>query len=251
MKLVALVLALEGERPIDFVLANLVNSGISTIYVLAQRQPRSLIRHIDTMWGAIGAGGRIRVLLPRAQRYDGSADAVYQNLDSIERHQPDAVAVLAMERVYRMDLREMAHAHRQRGAYATVGALAVPIEEARSLDVVATDAGGLITQFQERPQRPAPLPGDPARAYASIGSYLLDPDVLAGLLLWARKEGGSDFGRDILPVLASCPRVFAYDFERAEARGAGAPEEAAYRRRHIPRISRNASTEIRSRLRAL
>ncbi len=232
MKLVALVLALDGGRVIDFVLANLVSAKISTIYVIAQYESRSLVRHIDTMWGGIGADGRIRVLRPRsnddAYRYQGSADAVYRNLELIERHQPDAVAVLAMDRVFRMDMRQMADAHQKRGAYATVAAAALPLERARSFGVIATDASGRITQFQEKPARPAPMPTDPARAYASMGNYVFDPYVLAGLLRRARKDGGSDFGRDILPALVRCPRVFAYDFASNQVPGLQAYEETGY-----------------------
>jgi glucose-1-phosphate adenylyltransferase len=232
MKIIALVIAVDGCRIIDFVLSNLVNSKISTICVIAQHEPQSLIRHVHTVWGALGAGGRIRVLLPRseeaADRFKGTADAVYQNLELIERHRPDVVAVLGADRVYRMDVRQMAAAHCERGAYATLAVVPVPIGIARSFRVVAADENGRIRQFEENPARPAPMPTDPARAYASMGNYVFDPCVLAGLLCRARKDGGSDFGRDILPALVRCPRAFAYDCANGEVSGDEPYAEADY-----------------------
>ncbi|OGA70555.1 MAG: hypothetical protein A3G81_21860 [Betaproteobacteria bacterium RIFCSPLOWO2_12_FULL_65_14] len=224
----------RGYRIVDFVLSNLVNSEIATIYVLAQYKPQSLVGHIDAVWAARGmrAGSRIQVVLPRsgdaADRFKGTADAVYQNLELIGRHRPDLVAVFAADHIYRMDVRQMIDAHRERSAYVTVAAVPVPIEKARSFGVMATDANGRITQFQEKPERPAPMPADPTRAYASMGNYLFDPDVLAGLLHGARKNGGTDFGRHILPGLERCPRVFAYDFASNEVPGVQPYEETAY-----------------------
>ncbi|TAK87526.1 MAG: glucose-1-phosphate adenylyltransferase [Betaproteobacteria bacterium] len=224
----------DGYRIIDFVLSNLVNSKISTIYVIAQYKPDSLIRHIDAVWGrrGTGAGSRIQVLLPRsdnaADRFKGTADAVYRNLGLIARHRPEVVAVFAADHVYRMDVRQMVDAHLDRRAYVTVAAVPMPIEKARSFGVMVTDANGRITLFQEKPERPAPMPTDPTRAYGSMGNYLFDPDVLAGLLHRARKNGGTDFGRDVLPALARCPRVFAYDFASNQVPGVQAYEETAY-----------------------
>jgi len=224
----------DGYRIVDFVLSNLVNSKISTIYVLAQYKPESLCRHIDAVWAprGTGAGSRIEVLLPRsddaADRFKGTADAVYQNLGLIARHRPDLVAVFAADHVYRMDVRQMVDAHRERGACLTVAAVPVPIERARSFGVMATDVNGRITQFQEKPERPAPIPTDLTRAYASMGNYLFDPGVLAGLLDGARKNGGADFGRDILPGLARCSRVFAYDLTSNKVPGVQPYEEAGY-----------------------
>ena len=224
----------NGHRIVDFVLSNLVNSKISTIYVLAQYKPQSLIEHVEAVWAPwlTGPGSRIEVVLPRsnsaADRYKGTADAVYQNLELIERHRPDLVAVFAADHVYRMDVRQMVDFHWERSAEVTVAAVPVPVERASSLGVIAADARGRISDFQEKPGRPAGIPTNPARAYASMGNYLFDPDVLAGLLEGAKKDGGTDFGRDIMPRLPHCCRMFAYDFSSNDVPGVQPHEETGY-----------------------
>lgn len=224
----------NGYRIVDFVLSNLVNSKISTIYVLAQYKPHSLVKHVEAVWAPwlTGPGSRIEVVLPRsgsaADQYKGTADAVYQNLDLVERHRPELVAVFAADHVYRMDVRQMADFHQERRADVTVAAVPVPLERASSFGVIAADAQGCIREFQEKPERPAGIPANPARAYASMGNYLFDPDVLAGLLDGAKKNGGTDFGRDIMPRLPSCCRVFAYDFASNDVPGVQPHEETGY-----------------------
>lgn len=224
----------NGYRIVDFVLSNLVNSKISTIYVLAQYKPQSLIEHVKTVWAPwlTGRETHIRVMLPRsdtvAGRFKGTADAVYQNLHLIERHRPDLVAVFAGDHIYRMDVQQMVDFHRDCEAEVTLAAVPVPIEGASSLGVITVDTDGCVIEFQEKPQRPAAIPTDPARAYASMGNYLFDPDVLAGLLEAAMKDGGADFGRDIMPRLPSCCRVFAYDFSNNDVPGVHHYEERGY-----------------------
>src|ERR1700752_2978694 len=132
----------NGYRICDFVLSNLVNSGISTIYVLAQYKPESLMKHVEKSWApwfAQSPGeseGTIKVLLPRsntlAGRFKGTADAVYQYLDVLQAHSPDMVAVFAADHVYRMDVRQMIDFHLRREAGVTVSALGVPADRARS-----------------------------------------------------------------------------------------------------------------------
>jgi glucose-1-phosphate adenylyltransferase len=224
----------SGYRLVDFVLSNLVNSRISTIYVLAQYKPESLIRHIAAAWEPWFADGEgmIKVLLPRsntlAGRFKGTADAVYQYLDLLQAHAPDLVGVFAADHVYRMDVRQMMAFHRERRAEVTVSAVAVPIREASHFGIVATAAEGRVSQFHEKPQHAAPVPGDPARAYASMGNYLFDPEVLGQALHEARRLGDTDFGRDILPRLCSVRRVYAYDFAENRVPGVQETEEPAY-----------------------
>lgn len=224
----------NGFRIVDFVLSNLVNSKVSTIYVLAQYKPHSLVRHIEAVWAPWLTGPRssIGVVLPRsesaADQYSGTAGAVHQNLRLIERHRPELVAVFAADHVYRMDVRQMADFHQERRADVTVAAVPVPIESAPSFGVMATGPDGSINEFQEKPERPAPIPTDPSRAYASMGNYLFDPDVLAGLLDGAKKNGGTDFGRDVMPKLPRCSRMFAYDFASNEVPGVRPYEETGY-----------------------
>jgi glucose-1-phosphate adenylyltransferase len=224
----------SGYRIIDFVLSNLLNSGISSIYVLAQYKPESLIRHVAHTWqGAIDdCGGSIKVLLPRrntlAGQFKGTADAVYQHLDLLAEHAPDLVAVFAADHIYRMDVRQMVASHIERKAEVTVATVGVPLEHASSFGVLSAAADGRVRDFREKPKHPAPVEDDPSRAYASMGNYLFEPDVLEGVLEDARRRGDTDFGRDILPRLCASRKVFAYDFGQNRVPGVQDFEEPAY-----------------------
>jgi glucose-1-phosphate adenylyltransferase len=224
----------NGYRIIDFVLSNLVNSKISSIYVLAQYKPASLIAHIDSAWAPWFADtqGTIKVLLPRSNtlggQFKGTADAVYQYLDLLQAHSPDLVAVFAADHIYRMDVRQMAAFHRERDAQVTVAAASVPIEQASSFGIMSTTRDGRVRDFREKPQDPVPIPETPGRAYASMGNYLFDPGVLERLLKESRRLGDTDFGRDILPRIASASRVYAYDLAKNQVPGVQEFEERAY-----------------------
>src|SRR5688500_8833865 len=195
----------SGYRLVDFVLSNLVNSRISTIYVLAQYKPEALMNHIATAWAPWFADGEgtIKVLLPRSNtlggQFKGTADAVYQYLDLLQAHAPDIVAVFAADHIYRMDVRQMTGFHVERAAEITVAAVPVPIDRASSFGVIGAAADGRVQRFREKPRQAPAMPGDPARAYASMGNYLFEPRVLEELLLDARARGETDFGRDVLP----------------------------------------------------
>lgn len=223
-----------GYRLIDFVLSNLINSRVSPIYVLVQFRPHSLIEHIRTAWApwSLGMNPRIRVVRPRSDSADaafkGTADAVYQNLDLIARHQPELVAVFAADHVYRMDVRQMAEFHRRRNAEASIAAISVPIEQASPFGNIVIAVDGRIREFQEKPERPVPIPSDPARAYASMGNYLFNTSVLADLLEEANGRGDTDFGRHILPRLPHSRRTFAYDFAGNTVPGVQTWEERGY-----------------------
>jgi glucose-1-phosphate adenylyltransferase len=216
------------------VLSNLVNSGICTIYVLAQYKPTSLIRHIEATWTRRlrRKGGFIRPVLPQANvgagYFRGTADAVYQNLGLIEKHHPDVVVIFAADHVYRMDVAQMVRFHETCNADVTVAAVPVPIGSARSFGVILAGTDGEIRAFQEKPARPAAIPGDPARAYASMGNYVFDPNVLVGLLMAAEDCGGFDFGRDVLPRLPGRSRIFSYDFATNRVPGMQPHEQPAY-----------------------
>jgi glucose-1-phosphate adenylyltransferase len=224
----------NGYRIVDFVLSNLVNSEISTVYVFAQYKPASLVRHIEAAWAPWFAQGEgmIKVLLPRSNTYGGhfkgTADAVYQYLDVLQAHSPDVVAVFAADHVYRMDVRQMIAFHRSKKAQVTVAAVAVPVEKASSFGIVSAQADGRVHEFHEKPRRAPTLLHNPARAYASMGNYLFQPDVLETALLEARSRGQHDFGRDILPRLCRAARVFAYDFSENQVPGVQEFEERAY-----------------------
>lgn len=225
----------SGYRLVDFVLSNLVNSRISTIYVLAQYKPDSLIKHVSTAWSPWFADGEgtIKVLLPRSNtlsgQFKGTADAVYQYLEVLQAHSPDLVAVFAADHVYRMDVRQMVAFHRESRADVTVSAVSVPIKQASSFGILATGPDGRVKEFHEKPKHGAPtLPSDPTRCYASMGNYLFDPEVLEQALLEARRAGDTDFGRDVLPKLSRTHRVYAYDFAENQVPGVQETEEPAY-----------------------
>jgi glucose-1-phosphate adenylyltransferase len=157
----------NGYRIVDFVLSNLVNSGIGSIYVLAQYKPQSLIRHVESTWMPVltRRKGFIRTVLPQPDSgsgpYRGTADAVYQNLDLIRRHDPDLVAVFAADHVYRMDVGQMVWFHHARRAEVTVSAARVPIDRASSFGVLLASPGGEVRNFQEKPEVPTAIPDDP------------------------------------------------------------------------------------------
>ena len=139
-----------GYRLIDFVLSNLVNSGVGPIYVLAQYKPNTIVEHVAAVWGQ-----RVKALLPAdRQGYSGTATAVQQNMSVIERAHPDLVAVFAADHVYRMDVRQMADFHRRRDADVTASALPVPGQEAASFGVIGADPDGRIEELEAQRGRP-------------------------------------------------------------------------------------------------
>jgi glucose-1-phosphate adenylyltransferase len=222
----------NGYRIVDFVLSNLVNSKISTICVLAQYKPDSLMRHVAEAWAPwlSESHGSIKVLLPRSNRqlFRGTADAVHHYLDLLQAHSPDVVAVFAADHVYRMDVRQMVDFHRARKADATVAAVAVPIEKASSFGIVGARPDGRVQEFQEKPRHAMPIAHDPTRAYASMGNYLFEPSILERALEEAAQRGETDFGRDIMPRLCQSARVYAYDFAENRVPGVQDFEEPAY-----------------------
>jgi glucose-1-phosphate adenylyltransferase len=220
-------------RLVDFVLSNLVNSGIDSVYLLAQYKPESLIKHINANW-KLAFNGRerfVRVVLPQhahGGHFRGTADAVHQNLALIERHAPEMVAVFAADHVYRMDVRQMVQFHRECDADVTVAATQVPIEQASSFGIMAAGHMGEIWDFQEKPELPVAIPSCPGRAYASMGNYLFNTDVLVESLEQALRRGESDFGGHILPRMIHSHQVHAYDFANNSVPGVQPHEEPAY-----------------------
>ena len=221
-------------RLVDFVLSNLVNSGIRSIYLLVQYQPQSLIEHIRKAWvvSPLFPDQFVTVVPPQMTEqggvFRGTADAVYQSLRLIALYQPDLVAVFGADHIYRMDVRQMIWAHRERHADVSVAALPVPLEQASSFGVLDTDADGRIRRFQEKPEHPQPMPGNAQYAYASMGNYLFTSDVLVEALEEASRRGETDFGHHVLPRLLDSHRLYAYDFATNEIPGIKAHEEPAY-----------------------
>ena len=221
-------------RIVDFALSNLVNSGIRSIYLLVQYRPQALIEHIRKGWALspMLPDQFVTVVPPEmhehARSFQGTADAVYQSLRLIELHHPDLVAIFAADHIYRMDVRPMIWFHHDQQADVTVAARPVPIEEASDFGVIAADRSGRIEAFQEKPTRPAAMPGDASQAYASMGIYLFTTPVLLQALEKAHRRGDTDFGRDILPSLLAEQRVCAYDFSANSVPGIQPYEERGY-----------------------
>jgi glucose-1-phosphate adenylyltransferase len=222
-------------RVVDFVLSNLVNSGIYSIYLLVQYKSQSLIEHINRAWlmSPTLPNHFVTVVPPQMREgpewFQGTADAVHQNLNLIAAHTPSMVAVFGADHVYRMDVYQMVDFHRSRGAHATVAALPVPRAQASAFGVIACGADGRIDGFLEKPADPPGMPGDPTRAFASMGNYIFDTDVLVQALREAKDRGEHDFGRHVLPRLVDgSARVYAYDFSSNRVPGVRAYEEPAY-----------------------
>ena len=221
-------------RIADFVLSNLVNSEIRSIYLLVQYKSQSLIEHIRKAWvlSPILSEQFVTVVPPQMREgpawFQGTADAVYQNLNLIKQHNPDLVVVFGADHIYRMDVRQMVRFHRERQAEITMAALPVPLAQASSFGIIATEADGRVREFQEKPEHPQAMPSDPERAYASMGNYLFDAKVLVTALQEAHERGENDFARHVLPRLMTSRRLYAYDFATNRVPGVKRFEEAAY-----------------------
>lgn len=221
-------------RIIDCVLSNLINSDIRAIYLLVQYKAQSLIEHVRKAWeiSPLLPDQFVTVVPPQmdehSRAFHGTADAVYQSLRLIKLHRPDLVAVFGADHIYRMDVRQMIWFHREHFADVTISALPVPLAEASSFGVIAADSDGRIQEFQEKPAQPRPMPGDPTRAYASMGNYVFDARVLVQALVEARELGETDFGAHVLPRLLRTRRLYAYDFTKNEIRGLKPYEERGY-----------------------
>lgn len=208
-------------RIIDFPLSNCVNSGIRRISVLTQYKSHSLNRHIQRGWGFLGGQmGEFVELLPAQMRlgeswYAGTADAVFQNLDIIRRHNASYILILAGDHVYKMDYGTMIGAHVESGADITVGCIEVPSEEASAFGVMDVDPDYRIVKFQEKPANPESIPGKPGVSLASMGIYVFSTDVLFDALENDTTVEGSshDFGKDIIPGLLGKKAVQAFPFK--------------------------------------
>ena len=221
-------------RIVDFVLSNLVNSDIRSIYLLVQYRPQSLIEHIRKAWtvSALFSEQFVTVVPPQMTKaspmFGGTADAVYQSLNLMNMHRPDLVVVFGADHIYRMDVRQMVRFHCENQVDATVAALPVPLDQASSFGIIETDAAGRICGFQEKPKQAKPMPDDPQHAYASMGNYLFNADMLRAALEEAHQRGETDFGHHVLPRLSKTNRVFAYNFATNDVPGTKPYEEHGY-----------------------
>ncbi len=221
-------------RIVDFVLSNLINSGIHAIYLLVQYKSQSLIEHVRKAWVLPPQLPEhfITVVPPQMRRgqewFQGTADAVYQNINLIHQHKPDLVLVFGADHIYRMDIRQMVKFHLERDADATVAALPVPLADASAFGVIEAESNGRIVKFMEKPATPPPMPGRPSHAFASMGNYLFRAEALVHILRESKEQGWNDFGKHILPRMVEDGRLHAYDFAKNEIPGTKPSEEPAY-----------------------
>ncbi len=212
---------LGAYRIIDFSLSNALNSGLRRIALLTQYKSQSLERHIINGWNIFHAeSGDYIISLPAQGRvsdhwYEGTADAVFQNIYTIQQENPEAVLVLSGDHVYDADYRKLLLFFGQTGADALIMARTIPIEEASRFGVIGVDGERRIVEFMEKPKKPFAAPWDPAKSLISMGVYLFKtPVLIKALLKDARNPGSShDFGKDIIPSLIDSHRIYAYAFD--------------------------------------
>ncbi len=202
-------------RIIDFPLSNCINSGIDTVGVLTQYQPLVLNEYIGNgqPWDLDRSSGGVMVLPPYQAKdgaawYKGTANAIYQNLNFIDRYDPEYVLILSGDHIYKMDYSAMIAYHKEQNADCTIAVIDVPIEEASRFGIMNTDEGGRIVEFEEKPKHPK-------STHASMGIYLFNRDVLKEYLVRDEKMPGSsnDFGKNVIPaMLADGKKMYAYAF---------------------------------------
>ncbi|MFL0804714.1 MAG: glucose-1-phosphate adenylyltransferase [Agarilytica sp.] len=208
-------------RIIDFPLSNCVNSGIRRVGILTQYKAHSLIRHVMHGWSHFKSElGEYVEILPASQRfspnwYQGTADALFQNIDIIAEQNPKYVLVLSGDHIYKMDYGSMLAAHVENGADLTVSCIEVPIDEAAgAFGVMTVDNNDVITRFDEKPEQPTELHDMPGQTLASMGNYVFNTEFLLDLLRQDAENTTSehDFGKNIIPSIIDSHRVSAYRF---------------------------------------
>ncbi|MBM3762812.1 MAG: glucose-1-phosphate adenylyltransferase [Acidobacteria bacterium] len=215
-------------RIIDFTLSNCLNSGLRRIFVMTQYKSLELTRHIRDGWSIFSGeiGEFIETMPPMKRMHDdwylGTADAVYQNIESIEAEAPDQVLILSADHIYKMNYGEMTDWHKQQKADITIATIQIAPEEAGRFGVAQIDPTYRIVGFEEKPTHghPARSPFDPTMVSASMGIYLFNTDILLDALRMDASDPNSshDFGKDILPRLIRHRKVVAYDFHDLNAK---------------------------------
>ncbi len=219
-------------RIIDFTLSNCVNSGVRRIGVATQYKAQSLIRHIQRGWSFLdGRFSEFIDIMPAQQQveanwYQGTADAVFQNLDAIRHNRPEYVLVLSGDHVYKMDYGKLLAYHARKQADLTVACVEVPVEEASGFGVMAIDEERRVTGFLEKPADPPSIPGRPGASLANMGVYVFNARFLYEQLLRDADDPRSshDFGKDLIPYCVSRYRVFAQPFSESCVGGAEGTE---------------------------
>ena len=214
-------------RIIDFTLSNCINSGLRRINVLTQYKSISLQRHLRMGWNIFNSDlGEYIDVIPAQQRvgsdwYRGTADAIYQNIYTIEQEKADEIVILAGDHVYKLNYYQMIDFHRSQGADLTVSVFEIKKENSGHLGVVETDAKGGVLGFEEKPSRPKVIPDKPDKIYASMGIYVFNREVLEEELIDdAKKNTDHDFGKNIIPqMVRKGKKICAFNFSALKSEG--------------------------------
>lgn len=203
-------------RIIDFTLSNCLNSGFNRINVLTQYQKESLASHLQKGWEQmLGGEGYIRQLpASELQPYEGTADAIYKNIETLKSENCEWVLILAGDHIYKMDYSAMLEEHIENGADVTVPCVEVPRKDATGFGVMHIDAQNRIIDFLEKPADPPGMPDNPDKSLASMGIYIFNAKLLISELEKdaANPDSAHDFGRDIIPSLVPRAKVMAHRF---------------------------------------
>jgi glucose-1-phosphate adenylyltransferase len=207
-------------RIVDFTLSNCINSGLRRLLVLTQYKARSLDRHIAAGWGFLSRElDEYTEVLPPQQRidehwYKGTADAVYQNIYSIEKADPKYVLILAGDHIYKMDYGDMITAHIEHGADLTIGSIPVPLRESCHFGIVQADSHDRVIGFQEKPRHADPMPDDSQHCLGSMGIYVFTARPMYELLCQdaTHPHSDHDFGKNIIPGMIESHKVYAFRF---------------------------------------
>jgi glucose-1-phosphate adenylyltransferase len=215
-------------RIIDFTLSNCLHSGLRRIYALTQYKSASLNRHIQLGWNILSAPlGEFIEVIPAQQRidehwYQGTSDAIFQNIYTLQEERPDLVLILSGDHIYKMDYRKMIAFHLEKEADLTVGAIRMDRKFSREFGVMEIDENWRMVGFQEKPEEPKTIPGDPGGILASMGIYVFNTELLVRRLIEdARSESSHDFGKDIIPTMIGKDQVFVFDFRHGDFGGTG------------------------------
>lgn len=223
-------------RIIDFVLSNLVNSGLFKIKVLTQFKSNSLNKHLYDAWYMNRAFGHYIDPVPAQMAtgevwFQGTADAIYQNLNLVYDEDPVRLCVFGGDHIYKMDIRQMVARHCEKQADLTISAIPVPIEKAYQFGVIEVNDDGRIIGWEEKPSSPKPIPGNPSMALASMGNYIFETTPLIEALEEDHIDSSSshDFGKDIIPKMIRSHSVYAYDFSTNAVPGQHPREQGYWR----------------------
>jgi glucose-1-phosphate adenylyltransferase len=210
-------------RIIDFTLSNCLNSDIRRIYALTQYKSISLHRHIQLGWNILSAPlGEFVEVIPAQQRidehwYQGTADAIFQNIYTLQEERPDLILILSGDHIYKMDYRKMVDFHLEKKADLTVAAIRMDRGLSREFGVIEVDRDWRVIGFEEKPEEPKTIPGDPEGILASMGIYVFNTEILVRRLIEdARSDSTHDFGKDVIPAMIGKDHVLAFDFRQGD-----------------------------------